>query len=165
MLWPRVPKPGTQEEEQAARTQVLKILCQLREYQDEIRQQTTQVETLSARVPGLESSLENVASKRKGHSANWQQHARRRPASNASAATPYRSWPWTCTGYAPWCSGGALDNMRDTTEPTLATSAAECSDPAACACPWGQVGAQACQGGPIRAPGRAYVRQYGYADV
>ena len=42
---------------------ITKILCQLREYQDEIKYQTTQVDALATRVLGLEGSLENVASK------------------------------------------------------------------------------------------------------
>ena len=39
---------------------ITKILCQLREYQDEIKYQTTQVDALATRVLGLEGSLENV---------------------------------------------------------------------------------------------------------
>ena len=42
---------------------ITKILCQLREYQDEIKYQTTQVDALATSVLGLEGSLESVASK------------------------------------------------------------------------------------------------------
>ena len=42
---------------------ITKILCQLREYQDEIKYQTSQVDALATRVLGLEGSLESVASK------------------------------------------------------------------------------------------------------
>ena len=91
---------------------ITKILCQLREYQDEIKYQTTQVDALATRVLGLEGSLESVASKLAAVEGTLSKMAAARP----------KAPPPSMPGTAPSCRCGTRTGTVHATRSVGSTS-------------------------------------------
>ena len=114
---------------------ITKILCQLREYQDEIKYQTTQVDALATRVLGLEGSLENVAKARCGGRNSEQDgcgQAQGTATFDAGTLPSGGCGAWTSTLGTTWAVG-TLPGQKRRCRPAynLLETAAECTGTAA----------------------------------